>query len=1016
MHARLAVPALALCACAVARTPPPAPPAASRATIAFAMPDVPPAPPAPPIALEADDGHGLRLASLEARTRVTGPLASTELHLRFVSDVARVIEGRFRVALPPRSFASRLAMKIDGRFREADVVETAVARSTYEETMHVRRDPLLVEQREDNELTARVFPIPALGEKEIIVGWVSEIGASSRITIPLRGLPQLDALDVRVTSGERELFARKAESAIPTEDVRIAAPAASAGLRAGESVVMRVRLGGGAAPEPIGRGMLMLVDTSASTASELDATLALLGDVAARLAEEEPSARFVVATFDQEVRVVHEGAASFGGAAARIRANGALGASDLGAALAWAAKRTDVDRVVVVGDGLATAGTSSRAKLREAAAAIGVRVDAIAVGDARDEPLLQDLAHGGVVSQSSLGAQEIASRLARRTLPKTVVSVPGARWSWPTTFDNALEGDERFVYAELPDGVPLRASVGTRRVALDAQASPTAERAVAKAKIDAASVAAEERGWDDASRAAVVALARKHTLASPLTSMIVVESDVARAAMEARRSVRFATAPPRSKSDDMLAPPPPIPPATAVGRGRMVVHHSTPRPLLVREAMVQVNGRVPPEVIQRIVRQSWGRFRGCYLEGYLRNAKLRGRVATKIVIMPDGNVQRTEDAGSDLPDPRVVKCVVDAFRELTFPASENAWITVVYPILFRPAEEADEEERSPQPQSLAATSPKGLRTPEPPPPPPPLAWTGTYAWVRDALDDDQVEGALAVAAGAHARAPRDPAVLVALGEAFEAAGLHVQAARAYASLADLEPHRADRLRATAGRLAAIAELPLAIELARRAAEDRPDMPSSYTLLATLLLQSGAREEAFDVLLHALGQTFAPRFGDARQVLDDLLGIVASAWSAAEPARADEIDRRARVAAPLFRIEPETRAIVTWESDPSTVRLVQVLSDSRTDLGAIHAEGYGADEAVVYRPDAGLEVRSGALGPNLEPTFGLVTLLTHDGRGRVSVEPRPFVLMREYARAPLKPSSGSRARSPSSRGD
>src|SRR5262249_35457033 len=157
---------------------------------------------------------------------------------------------------------------------------------------------------------------------------------------------------------------------------------------------------------------------------------------------------------------------------------------------------------------------------------------------------------------ASLGAEEIASRLRRRSVPKTAVWVPGAKWSWPTTIENALEGDERFVYAQLPDGVPVRANVGGRALALAASPSNAVERAVAKAKIDATSAAAEERGWDDAARASVVALARKYTLASPLTSMIVVENDAAQAVMEMRRPVRFATAPQRPKRDDLLAPPP----------------------------------------------------------------------------------------------------------------------------------------------------------------------------------------------------------------------------------------------------------------------------------------------------------------------------------------------------------------------------------------------------------------------------------------------------------------------------
>jgi uncharacterized membrane protein YgcG len=104
----------------------------------------------------------------------------------------------------------------------------------------------------------------------------------------------------------------------------------------------------------------------------------------------------------------------------------------------------------------------------------------------------------------------------------------------------------------------------------------------------------------------------------------------------------------------------------------------------LREGAVQVNGRLPPEVIRRIVRQNFGRFRLCYESGLRSNPQLAGRVATKFVIDRAGSVASTADAGSDLPSASTVSCVVRAFGNLTFPQPEGGIVSVVYPIAFSP--------------------------------------------------------------------------------------------------------------------------------------------------------------------------------------------------------------------------------------------------------------------------------------------------------------------------------------------
>ena len=263
---------------------------------------------AAPIALTAADGTGLAIASLAVHARCFGPLAETELRIRFHHAGPRTIEGRFRLALPGRSFVSRLAMRIAGTLREANVVELPLARSAYEDILHARRDPLLVEQKTDNEISARVFPILPGSDREIVVAWISEVDARTPLTIPLKGLPKIGelAIDVRDDHGT-QLCDEYTLGAEPKDDLRVPASSTATTLRDGDALVARVRVPLDAAPEPVGAGLVILLDTSASRAPAFDEELALVRGTVAELAATEPEAQLVVAAFNQEVAVVHDG-------------------------------------------------------------------------------------------------------------------------------------------------------------------------------------------------------------------------------------------------------------------------------------------------------------------------------------------------------------------------------------------------------------------------------------------------------------------------------------------------------------------------------------------------------------------------------------------------------------------------------------------------------------------------------------------------------------------------------------
>jgi hypothetical protein len=137
---------------------------------------------------------------------------------------------------------------------------------------------------------------------------------------------------------------------------------------------------------------------------------------------------------------------------------------------------------------------------------------------------------------------------------------------------------------------------------------------------------------------------------------------------------------------DAQVPGPP-PQATEGGLGLV----GSARPPSLRGGGAEVNGRLPPEVIQRIVRQHFGGMRLCYENGLKANAKLRGRVSVSFTIGEDGHVSHAAaidppNAAPRIPDPRVVSCVVSVFASLEYPAPEGGKVTVVYPINFNPGD------------------------------------------------------------------------------------------------------------------------------------------------------------------------------------------------------------------------------------------------------------------------------------------------------------------------------------------
>ena len=110
----------------------------------------------------------------------------------------------------------------------------------------------------------------------------------------------------------------------------------------------------------------------------------------------------------------------------------------------------------------------------------------------------------------------------------------------------------------------------------------------------------------------------------------------------------------------------------------------TVKSALVKFGRVSVAGRLPPEVIQRILRQLRTPIIACYQVGLRKKPDLSGTVSVSFVIDTGGSVSQAVDAGSTLSDRNVCACGAQSVGRVSFPAPEGGVVKVVAPFELTP--------------------------------------------------------------------------------------------------------------------------------------------------------------------------------------------------------------------------------------------------------------------------------------------------------------------------------------------
>jgi Flp pilus assembly protein TadD len=119
------------------------------------------------IANPAEAPVQLRVLRIDGEVR--GGLALTTVELVFHNPNRRVLEGELQFPLREGQNVVGFSLDVDGRMRDAVPVDKARGQAVFEDITRARVDPGLLQVTQGNNYKLRVYPIPAQGERRVVL-------------------------------------------------------------------------------------------------------------------------------------------------------------------------------------------------------------------------------------------------------------------------------------------------------------------------------------------------------------------------------------------------------------------------------------------------------------------------------------------------------------------------------------------------------------------------------------------------------------------------------------------------------------------------------------------------------------------------------------------------------------------------------------------------------------------------------------------------------------------------------
>lgn len=474
----------------------------------------PPGAPALPLAIQRQT----------VKIAVEGDLAETLVDQRFFNPSSKPVEGWYWFTIPEDSQLVSFALETNGQLVEGEIVERKQAAATYEAAIRRDHDPALLEWIDARTVRARIFPVPALGERRVVLRYqqmLTESEGKLRYRYPLSGPPGRDAatieefsLEVQLRGGLEQNYtlATLGEARVEPDNKRVTMRRSGYTPRADfeieltrkpeqERVPLRYNLldpGGDQArfvmvryaPDldfsklAMPRGdVVVVVDTSAAgDPSEQQTKLAVAEALLRSLSAGD---RFAVMSADVTATVLYppEGLAdassdAISAALEKVAQHASGGATDLGAIFEQALTRVhglEQPAVVYIGDGLATSGERGgdalAERLRRSMTGSRARLFTVGVGSEVDEPMLGRLARVGggealrvdAPEQAVVRALELSGALKTPTITDLEVGLgEGLDDVFISTGGKLSRGQEMVVLARTHHDLPATITVKGR--------------------------------------------------------------------------------------------------------------------------------------------------------------------------------------------------------------------------------------------------------------------------------------------------------------------------------------------------------------------------------------------------------------------------------------------------------------------------------------------------------------------------------------------------------------------------
>lgn len=124
-----------------------------------------------PVPKPGEEIPALSVKYHRVEVEILNQVAKTSIDQVFINNHTRDVEGVFIFPLPEKAAISEFAMYIGEKKIEGEILDRKEARRIYQEIVRRLKDPALLEYAGRNMFRARVYPIPARGEKRIKISY-----------------------------------------------------------------------------------------------------------------------------------------------------------------------------------------------------------------------------------------------------------------------------------------------------------------------------------------------------------------------------------------------------------------------------------------------------------------------------------------------------------------------------------------------------------------------------------------------------------------------------------------------------------------------------------------------------------------------------------------------------------------------------------------------------------------------------------------------------------------------------